>query len=49
MLFAASWMDLENIILSKVSQDRETQILYDMWNLKKIQMNPHKTLTDSQT
>ena len=32
--FAATWMDLENIMLSEVSQ---RQILYDvtyMWNLK---------------
>ena len=47
--FATSWMDLENITLSKVSQGRETQTLYDMWKLKKIQMNPHKTFKDSQT
>ena len=35
MLFAATWMDLEIIILS---EDRERQISYDityMWNLKK--------------
>ena len=39
-VFAATWMDLETIILSEVS---ERQISYDityMWNLKKtIQMN----------
>ena len=36
MPFAATWMDLEMIILSEVNQ-RERQILYDityMWNLK---------------
>ena len=36
MLFAATWMDLEIIILSGIS---ERQISYDityMWNLKKI-------------
>ena len=36
MIFAATWMDLEIIILSK--PDRERQISYDiayMWNLKK--------------
>ena len=41
MPFAATWMDLEIIILSK--SNRERQISYDityMWNLKKmIQMN----------
>ena len=40
MPFAATWMDLEIIILNEVSR---RQILYDvtyMWNLKKkIQMN----------
>ena len=37
MLFAAPWMDLEIIILSKISQ-RQIQVYYDiiyMWNLKK--------------
>ena len=35
--FATTWMDLEDIMLSEISQDRERQILYDliyMWNLK---------------
>ena len=34
--FATTWMDLEGIMLSDISQ-REKQILYDityMWNLK---------------
>ena len=37
--FAATWMDLEGILLSEISQ-RERQILYDiayMWNLKNQQ------------
>ena len=37
MPFAATWMDLEIIILSEVKAKRERQILYDttyMWNLK---------------
>ena len=38
MPFAATWMDLEMIILSEVRQ-RERHVPYDityMWNLKKI-------------
>ena len=51
MPFAATWMDLEIIILSKVSQ-KEKDILYDttyMWNLK-YDTNEliYKTETDSQ-
>ena len=42
MPFAATWMDLEIVILSKVSQtqkDKYHDIAY-MWNLKKgVQMN----------
>ena len=37
MPFAATWMDLESIILSEVSQTEKRQISYDityMWNLK---------------
>ncbi len=38
MPFAATWMDLEIIILSEVSQKEKRKILYDityMWNLNK--------------
>ena len=37
MEFAVTWMDLEIIILSEVSQTKKRQISYDiayMWNLK---------------
>ena len=37
MLLAATWMDLEIIILTKVSQTKERQVSYGiayMWNLK---------------
>ena len=47
MSFAATWMDLEIIILSEVGQ-RERQILYDityMWTLKKKTI--YKIETDS--
>ena len=50
MLFAATWMDLEIIILNEV---RQRQIPYDftyMWNLKyDTKKLIYKTETDSQT
>ena len=54
MPFAATWMDLEIVILSEVSQtSRERQISYDityMWNLKKYGTNEliYKTEIESQ-
>ena len=52
MTFAVTWMDLEIIILSKVSLT-ERQIQYDityMWNLKYGTNEPiYETETDSQT
>ena len=52
MQFAAKWMDLEIITLSKL--DRERQIPFDiayMWNLKKNDANEltYKTEIDPQT
>ena len=32
---AATWMDLENIILSEVSQRQMSHDISSMWNLKK--------------
>ena len=37
LLFAGTWMDLENIILGAVGQTKKGDILYDityLWNLK---------------
>ena len=52
MPFAATWMDLESIILSEVSQtekDKYHDITY-MWNLKyDINKLIYKTEIDSQT
>ena len=42
MLFVATWMDLEIIILSKVSQKEKHTIQYHLYV-------EHKTKTDSQT
>ena len=51
MPFAATWMDLEIIILSK--SNRERQILYDttyMWKLKFDTIEPtYEIETDSRT
>ena len=36
MLFAATWMELESLILSEVKSERERQIVHDItyiWNL----------------
>ena len=43
MPFAATWMQLEIIILNEVSQEEKDKIPYDityMWNLKMAKMNP---------
>ena len=40
--FAATWMDLESVILSEVKSDREGELSYDiyyMWNLKRNDTN----------
>ena len=49
MLFAATWIDLEIIILNKVKSDIERQILNNityMWNLEE---RTYKNKRDSQT
>ena len=51
MTFAATWMELEIVVLSEVSQTRERQIPYItyIWNLKYATNEPiYKTETDSQ-
>ena len=48
MSFAATWMDLEIIILSEVSQAK-TISHNMMWNLKYTHELFYKTETDSQT
>ena len=53
MLFAATWMDVESVILSEVSQTGKEK--YDMtslmWNLKRNDTSEltYKTERDSQT
>ena len=40
MPFAATWMDLEIIIVSEVKSDKDKYDIIHTWNLKKlIQMN----------
>ena len=40
MPFAATWMDLETVILSEVSQTKTSYDITYMWNLKlRLQMN----------
>ena len=40
MPFAATWVDLETVILSEVGQRKTTQDTAYMWNFKKkLQMN----------
>ena len=52
MSFAATWMPLEIIILSEVSQKEKDKyhMISHMWNLKYDTNEPiYKTETDSQT
>ena len=53
MPFAATWMDLEVIILSKYDKYREGQVLYviiSMWSVKRDANEVmYETETDSQT
>ena len=51
MLFAATWIQLETIILSEVSQKEKGKYhITSMWNLKYDRNEPvYKTETDSQT
>ena len=50
MSFAATWMDLEIIMLSEVSQTKTNIHMAYMWNNKKIQTNLFtKQKQDSQT
>ena len=39
MVFAATWMDLEIIMLSEVRQTPTSNAITYMWNLKKGHMN----------
>ena len=50
MPFAATWMDLEIIILSEVSkQERQMPYITYIWNLKyDIDQHSYETKTDSQ-
>ena len=49
--FAATWMDLESVILSEVGQRRRNIMTSFVWNLKRNDTNEftYKTERDSQT
>lgn len=51
--FAATWKDLEMVLLGEVKSERETQIyaITSMWSLKSMMHTKtiHKTESDSQT
>ena len=50
MLFAATWMDVEIIVLSEVRQRQISHDITYMWNLKNSTSEfIYKTETDSQT
>ena len=52
MPLAATWMDLEIIILTKVSQTKERQVSYGiayMWNLKKKMTQTNLFIKQKQT
>ena len=44
MSFAASWMDLENLILSEVKSKRERQILYDITYMQNIKYDTNELI-----
>ena len=53
MPFAATWMDLESVILGEVKSDREQETLYDIpyvWDLRRNDTNEltKQRLTDSE-
>ena len=50
MLFAVTWMDLEMIKVSEVSQTKEDKYITYMWNLKyRTNETTYRTETGSQT
>ena len=54
MPFAATWMDLDSVILSEVSQTEKEKLSYDIscrWNLKRNDTNEliYKTEREMQT
>ena len=50
MLFAAIWMDLDIIILSKVRERQISYYISDMWNFFNVTNEPiYRTETGSQT
>ena len=44
MPFAATWMDLENIMLSEVSQTAKRHILYDITYMRNLKKNTNESI-----
>ena len=46
--FAATWMDLENIMLHDRSQTEKRQILYDITHMQNLKKNKNECLCKTQ-
>ena len=49
MPFAATWMDLEIIILSEVKSERERQIPYDVTYMRNLRYNTNEDIYETET
>ena len=50
LLFVTTWLDLEGIMLSEMSEKRERQLLYDSTNMQNLKNKTNKhTKTETQS